>query len=254
MPSARDRRQQRTAGWEDWQDDGGGDPGWSLHEMDQQVFGALKEINTGYLTPDRAIARTDDHVIVIGDKLRWTPTGLQISGELLPDEWIQVFELIRRVQSGIQWIIGDWLVYGDEKLGKTYKELAEITGYNEKTLRNLAYVARRVSMSLRKDTLSFGHHNLVASLPEPGQVQWLDYAVREGLSVAALAKVLNNTPNPQDTPERRFRRDMQRVFRITASGTVPRGEKRTEALESVHALRAWLDDIERWLEGNDHAR
>lgn len=246
MPSARDRRQHRPMGWEDDGDDGG-DPGWSLSEMDRQVFGALKEINTGYLAPDRAIARADDHVIVIGDKLRWTPTGLQISGELLPDEWLSVFELIRRVQSGIQWIIGDWLVYGEENLGKTYNELAQITHYSEKTLRNLAAVARAVPMSRRRDTLSFGHHAAIAALPAPGQNQWLDYAAEQGLSVMALRRALGETPRPAETDARRFKRDMAKVARLTANEK-PRGKKRDEALASVRALQAWLSEIEHWIE------
>jgi len=248
MSSARERRQRRPTGWDDWDGGDGGGGDWSLSEADAAIYGAVRDLPANALTTGHAIVRADDGVIVIGDKLKWTPTGLQISGELFPDEWLSVFELIRRVQSGIQWIVGDWLVYGEEKLGKTYKELAEITHYSEKPLRNLAYVARGVPMSLRKDTLSFGHHNLIAALPAPAQVQWLDYAAQEGLSVAALRRALGQAPRPAETNERRFKRDMQMVARLAAAGTLPRGKKRDDALASVRALQAWLSEIEHWIE------
>lgn len=255
MSSARDRRQRRPTGWDDWRDETDATGDWSLSEADAAIFGALRDMEATVPTSGQALVRADHGVIVIGDKLRWTPVGLEISGELLPDEWFSVFKFIRRVQSGIQWIIGDWLVYGEEKLGKTYPELAQITHYSEKTLRNLAAVARAVPMSRRRDTLSFGHHAAIAALPAPGQQQWLDYAAEQGLSVMALRRALGQTPHPAETDERRFKRvvaQVAKVARLTAAGETPRGKKRAEALVSVRALQAWLAEIEQWLEGDDN--
>jgi hypothetical protein len=238
-------------GWEDDGDDGG-DPGWSLSEMDRQVFGALKEINTGVMTPERAIVAKRGDAIDLGGKFRLTPVGLEITGEVSESEWGDFFQLIQRVQSSLQWLIGDWIAYGEMTLGKTYENMAEITGFSAKTLRNMVYVARAIPMSLRKDTLTFGHHNVVAGLPAPRQQQWLEYAEVNNLSVAALTKAIKGTPDPGEPPAKLFQRDAAAIARISMSRKMPRGKKRADALAKVRNMRAWLDDVERWLEGGDN--
>ena len=71
-----------------------------------------------------------------------------------------------------------------------YVAAAKATGYDPKSLRNYRYVASRVSVSLRKDNLTFGHHALVASLDADSQSYWLDRAVHDRLSVEDLRSEL----------------------------------------------------------------
>lgn len=247
MSSARNRREARAAGWDDWRDDVGDDPGWSLSEADAAIFGTLRD--TVSVTPEQAIVIRRGETIDLGGKFRLSPVGLEITGQLTENEWSDFFQLIRRVQSSLQWLVGDWIAYGETAFKKGYEELAGITGFSEKTLRNLVYVSRAVPMSLRKDTLTFGHHAIVASLPGPKQAGWLEYAEAHQLSVAALTKAIKGTPDPEEPPARRLQRDMSAIARMATGGKLPRGQKRTEALEKVRAMRAWLDDVERWLEG-----
>jgi hypothetical protein len=58
----------------------------------------------------------------------------------------------------------------------------ERTSLDYQTLRNYAWVARKFSISRRRDTLSFGHHAEVAALPEPEQDFWLRKAEELGWS------------------------------------------------------------------------
>lgn len=82
--------------------------------------------------------------------------------------------------------MGDWLLYGTAKWGERYGEAARITGYDIKSLRNIRYVSSRCDVSLRRDTLTWSHHALVAALVPEEQGQWLDRAVADKLSVEDL--------------------------------------------------------------------
>lgn len=84
------------------------------------------------------------------------------------------------------WWIGDWLLYGTSKWGERYVEAAKITGYDPKTLRNIRYVSACFDMSLRRDSLTWSHHALLAALDPQEQAQWLDRAIADRLSVDDL--------------------------------------------------------------------
>lgn len=57
-------------------------------------------------------------------------------------------------------------------------------GFERKTLREYAYVARK--SSIRMDDLSWGHHQVVVPLSPPEQREWLEAALRNGWTVAEL--------------------------------------------------------------------
>ena len=67
------------------------------------------------------------------------------------------------------WCLGDWLVFGEQAYAGRYRQAIERTSLDYQTLGNYAWVAKRFSLSRRRDELSFGHHSEVAALPEPEQ-------------------------------------------------------------------------------------
>jgi hypothetical protein len=69
-----------------------------------------------------------------------------------------------------------------------YRAAIEQTGLDYQTLRNYAWVARRFSVSRRRDNLSFGHHAEVMSLTAPEQDFWLRKADELGWSVKQLRR------------------------------------------------------------------
>jgi hypothetical protein len=91
-----------------------------------------------------------------------------------------------------QWWLGDWLRYGKSRWGKRYVEAARITGYDVRTLANIASVVSAFELSRRRDNLSWSHHAAVAALPLEKQEFWLDRAVAEGFSVADLRTELRS--------------------------------------------------------------
>lgn len=84
------------------------------------------------------------------------------------------------------WWVGDWLHYGAARWGEKYTEAASITGYDVKTLRNIAYIAKRFDLSRRRDKLTWTHHAELAALPPDQQEEWLDRALALRLSPGDL--------------------------------------------------------------------
>jgi hypothetical protein len=89
--------------------------------------------------------------------------------------------MLKTAEGSVQFWIGDWLNYGESKYGEKY---AQAVGPEQaETWKNYAWVARSVEMSLRKDILSYKHHEVVAPLNSAGQKDWLARTVQEGWSV-----------------------------------------------------------------------
>jgi hypothetical protein len=105
-----------------------------------------------------------------------TPTGLIADEGATFEQWQKVGEVLQKLDASIQWLLGDWLVYGERVWGQTYEQIAEATGYEVTSLRQYAWVARGVDLSIRIDKLSFGHHMLVAGLEPESQRNWLGRA------------------------------------------------------------------------------
>jgi hypothetical protein len=111
----------------------------------------------------------------------WTPME-----NMSYPEWVAVGRRIGSIGRASNWWVGDWLRYGTQRWGQKYTQAARMTGYDVHTLRNMAYVASRFGLSLRRDNLTWSHHALLAAMEPEVQCYWLDRATDERLSVADL--------------------------------------------------------------------
>jgi len=111
-----------------------------------------------------------------GKSFRLTSLSLVVEGTPSLSEWQEAGRLLGKASGAVQWWIGDWLTYGNQKYGEMYKDAEKLTELENKTLRNFKYVASKVEMSLRRDILDWHHHALVASLNPKKQQYWLDKA------------------------------------------------------------------------------
>lgn len=111
----------------------------------------------------------------------WAPKA-----ELEHPQWIAAGRRLGSIGRCSQWWLGDWVRYGASRWGEKYVEAAKVTGYDPKSLRNIAYVASRFDSSRRRDNLSWSHHAELAMLSPPEQDEWLDRASHDRLSVADL--------------------------------------------------------------------
>jgi hypothetical protein len=138
-----------------------------------------------------------------GASIAWRP-----SHELDAREWAMAGHRIGTVGRRIQWLLGDWIAYGSAKFGQRYTSAAKVTGYDTQSLMNMVYVASRFSVSRRRETLSWSHHEAVAALEDEDQETWLDRAVEHRWSVSDLRMMLRAARRQEGSePERGARND-----------------------------------------------
>lgn len=127
-----------------------------------------------------------------------TETSWQPAAALTFDEWMQVGRTLQTIGGAINWWVGDWLNYGEQRYGETYTQAIEATGWGLEHLKQCKWVAGRVEKCTRVHDLSYTHHRHVAHLTAAEQASWLAHAQAEGwrsgelkaaLQIAALPAV-----------------------------------------------------------------
>ncbi len=134
-------------------------------------------------------------------KVRVSPIGMRVDEKLTFDEWIALAPHIGSALRSMAFVVGDWLVYGEDEFSaqleldievegedpnaprpakrvtrKRYDAAHSSTGIDLATLKTYAHVSRRVPLSLRNNLLSWEHHKAVAKLKETDLTRWLDTA------------------------------------------------------------------------------
>ena len=120
--------------------------------------------------------------IAVGDSLL-TPTGLHVPEDFNYEDWEQLGHLIFRLEGAIQWLIGDWLVYGADLQYGDVKQIADVMGRDVNTFYNLMTTCRGVESSRRREVLSFAHHYEVRGLTPDNQVKALGFAEQARFNV-----------------------------------------------------------------------
>jgi hypothetical protein len=131
--------------------------------------------------------------IALSDTRKFTisRTGLEVHDHLSFEEWSSLAPLLNEAARGVAFVIGDWLIYGFDRFGRSegqkaatrvrsedYESAIQLTGLDRATLQTYAHVSRRVPALLRNKDLSWEHHKIVAKLPHPDQERWLQEAAR----------------------------------------------------------------------------
>ncbi len=105
-----------------------------------------------------------------------TRVGLQIPVDLSYEDWEKAGEKLARIANTSAWCLGDWIVHGQERFRDRYQYAVQKAGLDYQTLRNYAWVSRKVPQARRRHRLSFQHHAEVASLDAAEQDHWLRQA------------------------------------------------------------------------------
>ena len=90
-------------------------------------------------------------------------TGLVVTGSPTFEEWQNCGDFLKQAEKSVQFWIGDWLNYGENKYGETYSQALNDTDYELKTLQQTKWVSGKIETSRRREHLSFSHHVEVAS-------------------------------------------------------------------------------------------
>lgn len=130
-----------------------------------------------------------------------TSTGLALPDDLSFDQWKQVGDCLLQMEHAVQWMIGDWLRFGESRYGGKYVEAERMTGLAYGTLANIKQVADRFDFSRRRENVPWSFHAEVAALPPEQADALLDQAESEGLSRTKFRAAANRARNaPQLQP------------------------------------------------------
>lgn len=129
----------------------------------------------------------------VGRRIRTTPVAWLGHADLTVDEWQSFGPRIGLVSKSTNWWLGDWVRFGQRHYDQRYQRASELTGYDEQTLMNLAYVAGRFEISRRREAVPWSHHAELAKLEIVDQEVWLDRAMSQRLSVRKLRTELRST-------------------------------------------------------------
>lgn len=120
-----------------------------------------------------------------------TRLGLVMRTGATEADWRAAGAAITLVGEAYQWLVGDWLVIGEHRWGRSYQEAAAALELEYNTIKEWAWVARAVNLSVRTYKLPWSAHRLVASIESDDDKRaWLNAAVEQGWSVARLRQEL----------------------------------------------------------------
>lgn len=122
-----------------------------------------------------------------------TPNGLQVAGQPTFDQWLEFGHRLAQIRSAVQWSIGDWINYGENRWGEKYAQALDEFDYEYGYLRNMAWIARCFEVSRRSDKLSWSHHATLAGLEPPTQTKLMQEAASQRLSRAELRERVKET-------------------------------------------------------------
>lgn len=120
----------------------------------------------------------------------FTEQGVTASGTPTVEEWSQALYVAGKARSGVQWGIGELLLYGDMRKfdEDVYENAMEATGLKRGTLMNMKSLAKTFPRHKRFD-LSWSHHALVAGLEEDEAKALLRRASSQNLSWEELRAI-----------------------------------------------------------------
>jgi hypothetical protein len=167
----------------------------TLSDVDSSIFGVPNAFGAASLR-----ATGEDGAFMFG-RTRLETTALVLPEDATEQEYEQIGRLLLSMNKRLQWLIGDWLSYGENrKWGQTYQVVALEFGYEVSTLWTYASVCRSVKPLTRVKELSFDHHRAVASMPEEEQQVWLRRAQQNGWSAAELRRRIKDVPDVTPSP------------------------------------------------------
>ena len=98
--------------------------------------------------------------------------GLEIEDWVDERTWYEFGKLLQQMDYAWEWMVADWLAFGDHKYGdKVYAAASRIFGKAARTWEDYAYIARNVKISERSEILPVLTHKPVARFANDTKLQ-----------------------------------------------------------------------------------
>lgn len=116
--------------------------------------------------------------VPVGKGFKAGVNGLVYEGQPSFESWADTGKMLRVVERGAQFAIGDWLNYGEDRFNERASQVVDASeGWSEKTCSVYRWLAARIAQANRRmDRLTIAHHLLVAKLTPAKQKMWLSKA------------------------------------------------------------------------------
>lgn len=166
------------------------------------------------------------------EMFEFTPRGLVVHGNPPIEEWLRRFADLRNAHDAVLWCLGDMLNYGEAAYGEKYAQAIELTGYDPDYLRNVAYVARQVDLSLRSDDLRWSHHRVLAAkwIERQDKARIIEQAAKSGMTVQEVRQQVQALPYAPPKP-RHGKNSAASVSQDDGLWTAP-----VDAVQSHHSI------------------
>lgn len=145
----------------------------------------------------KAVSRIDRRASSRGQPLiegfKLHRTGLEIEAWVDQRTWYEFGKLLQQADYGWEWLVSDWLAFGDHQYGdQVYKLAARLLGKAPRTWEDYAYIARNVRISERSEILPVLLHKPVARFSDDRKLQkkLLAIAEQHDLSKAVFEGVI----------------------------------------------------------------
>jgi N6-adenosine-specific RNA methylase IME4 len=116
-----------------------------------------------------------------------TRTFWELPDDLSEGDWINCGECLGKIETAVQWWLGDWWKFGENRQWGAGEEIADRIGVNYNTVIQYGVVAREFQFSERSPKLKWSHYLIVmAAVGHQIRLEWLERALNEGWSVNEL--------------------------------------------------------------------
>lgn len=190
--------------------------------------------------PEGAIIPAEEPGVYRYGDFLLTPKGIDPAHIGAKEDWQRLGETLATLNQSIQWLVGDWLNIGETVYGESYDQAAEDLDRETKTVYNWASIAKSVEFSRRRENLTFSHHGEVAHLNAEQQDYWLDQAIVNQWSVAALR---NNIKKVIDGINREALDVIDRIVQTSLQSQRKLSKEAKKALNAGPAQRQQAADI-----------
>lgn len=129
-------------------------------------------------------------------KIRLTATGIEFLAVPSLDEWRAAFQWVKRCEGAVQFWLGDLVLAGESMFGEEASQ-----EFDRETIRRWVWVCDKVNPDVRRQTLTFSHHEAVAHLEPREQRRWLELAESMAWSSKELRRQLKDTKNDAESKQ-----------------------------------------------------